>query len=627
VEPEVEQQGAELESAQTSVFVPPARVSFARSRIIGTAALFLIGAAIAGVWMALAVKRARSPDATGAGAVVRLNQLAPPGTTILSGGEVSPASTDLAFVARDEQSGGTALWVRALRSSGAERLPGTEGASKPFWSPDGRFIAFFSNGRLLEASRSGEGVRPIVNVGSTPAGGSWGTDGTILFADWISGLNAVPASGGAVRTITRVDHAAFDFAHAWPRFLPDGRHFLYQLVSLDPSRSGVYVGSLDSPRTIRVLDGPSPAIYAPPGFLVYVQHDMLMAEGFDPSRLALDGRSVVLARGVSMPSWQDADVVSGSRDVLAFREGEASDRLHLVDRTGAELETFDAPSYLVNFRVSPDERHVLATSAPTDAGALWILDLERRQHTRFAAEAIGPLWGPDGEHVAFTAHGGFDLYVGSRGAPPLKPLVSDTHVKVLNDWSPDGRAIVYSQLDPSTKLDLWQVPASGGAGRPLLKTPFNESQSRISPDGRWIAYLSDESGAPEIYIRRYPQMTDPRRISSGGGAQAQWRRDQSELFYLSPDNALMAVKVDLTGTVSVGPARRLFRTSLLQSPSDARDSYVVMGDGRRFLLAGRPSVGQASRIDVMINWTAGLATALHPVAAADAGAETRLASR
>jgi DNA-binding winged helix-turn-helix (wHTH) protein/Tol biopolymer transport system component len=568
--------------------------------------LLLLSIAATSWWIASAIYKSRPAEARDASGVVRLNQLAPPGTTILSGGVVSPSGNDLTFVARDDVTGQTALWVRSLRSSGLEKLAWTEGASKPFWSPDGRFIAFFANGRLSAVARSGDAARTIAITGSTPAGGSWGRDNIILFADWTSGLNALSAAGGPVRPITRVDHAMLDFAHAWPRFLPDGHHFLYQVVSLDPLRSGVYAGSIDSPSRVRVLDVISPAVYVPPGVLLYVRHDMLMAEGFDASRLTLDGRPVVLARGVAVSSWQDADVVSVSQDVLAFREGDSGQRLHVVDRAGMEKDSIDVSPGLTNLRLAPDQQRLVATSAPTEAGALWMIDLESRQHTRFASNAIGPVWAPDSDRVAFTANGGFDLYVTRRGAASSGPIVTDGFVKILNDWSPDGRAIVYSQLDPATKLDLWELPAAGGPRRPLLKTRFNESQARISPDGRWIAYLSDESGEPEIYVRRYPDMTQPTQVSVGGGAQAQWRHDQSELFYLSADNTLMAVPVHASGDISFGSPRRLFRTSVGFSPSDIRDSYVVMADGESFLLQASPDVTRPPHISVVINWMARL---------------------
>jgi hypothetical protein len=208
--------------------------------------------------------------------------------------------------------------------------------------------------------------------------------------------------------------------------------------------------------------------------------------------------------------------------------------------------------------------------------------------------------------MAFTARGGFDLYVRSLSEAAPAPIVSDGYVKVLNDWSPDGKEIIYSQLDQETKLDLWSVPLSGGPPRPLLKTRFNETQARISPDGRWMAYMSDKSGAPEVYVQSYPPSGDARKVSVAGGSQPQWRRDRSQLFYLSPDNSVMEVATRPEGAISFGTPKRLFRTPIAGSPSDVRDSYAAMGDGQSFVLEGPPDVEHTARISVMVNWTAGL---------------------
>ncbi len=572
---------------------------------------FAIGAALSGLavlalWFV--TDKVRGPGESEAQGAVVLHQIAPSGTSLLSGGVVSPTGSHLAFLARDEASGETALWVRTLRSSQVEKLPGTTGASKPFWSPDGRSIGFFAQSNLVAVGLAGEAPHTIATIGSMPAGGTWGTRNVILFADWTRGLSAVSAEGGAVTAVTKVDHGTADFAHSWPQFLPDGRHFLYQVVSMDASRAGVYLGALDSPRSTRLLDFLSPALYVPPGFLLYVQHDLLMAEGFDISRLTLDGRPVVLARGVLVPSWQDGDIISGSRDVLAFREGDVRQRLRLVDRSGAERDLFDLPLSLTNFRVSPSQGQLLATGAANDSPAMWVVDLARHQHTRLESEGLGPIWASDSNRIGFTARGGLDLYVRSASDISSRPLVSDQFVKVPNDWSPDGKEIVYAQRDPETKLDLWIVSLSGGAPRPLLKTRFNETQARISPDGRWIAYQSDESGTPEVYVRSFPQLGKPSEVSFGGAAQPQWRRDQSELFYLSSDNAVMAVPVSAKGEVSFGAPQRLFQTPMTGSPSDTRDSYAAMADGQSFLLAGPPDPSQAARISVMVNWTMGLAS-------------------
>ena len=546
-----------------------------------------------------------------------MQQTAPPSTSIVSSGVVSPDGRRVAFVAREETSGRTALWIRALDSSQPHVLPGTEGASNPFFAPDGGRIAFFMKGRLVATDLKGEGERTIATVRGTPAGGSWGADDVIVFADWTTGLYSVSATGGPVAPLTQLDHTALDVAHAWPQFLPDGRRFLYQVMSADRSRAGVYAGRIDGGGSVRLLDTASAAAYAPPGFLLYLQHDMLMAEPFDAARLSLEGRAVILARGVLAPMLTDGSVISGSRDTLAFRKGAAKQRLTWVDRSGTPQDGLDVPTSMFNFRVSPDGRYLLAASSLTDSTGLWLVDLTRRHFTRLEADGIAPLWSPDGDRLAFTSRAGMDLFVRARvGEGPVQSLISDQSVKILNDWSPDARHIVFTRHDPQTKLDLWSVPVSGGAARPVLQTSFNEAQARISPDGRWIAYASDEAGTQDVYVRRYPSLGDPRMISSGGGGQPQWRADQRELFYLSHDRSLMAVTVAAgADRLSFGEARRLFRTAIGDGPSGARESYAVMADGRSFLIDARRDDDMVPPITVMLNWAAGLTPApMRPLA-------------
>jgi serine/threonine-protein kinase len=217
--------------------------------------------------------------------------------------------------------------------------------------------------------------------------------------------------------------------------------------------------------------------------------------------------------------------------------------------------------------------------------------------------------------MAYTSRAGLDLHVRpSAGADEAEPLASDPSVKVLNDWSPGANTIVYTRHDAGTLLDLWHVPAAGGAGRPLLQTAFNEAQARVSSDGRWIAYMSDASGRPEVYVRRYPELDDPRRISTDGGSQPQWRADRQELFYLAADRSLMAATVGATADGAFGPPRRLFRAAIADSPSDARESYAAMPDGQSFLIDARRDDRPAA-ITLMRNWAAGLTRAPGALAA------------
>jgi Tol biopolymer transport system component len=340
-----------------------------------------------------------------------------------------------------------------------------------------------------------------------------------------------------------------------------------------------------------------------------------MAEAFDLDRLRLGGRAVVLARGVSPASLAEGAGLSASRDVVAFRSSRRERQLTWVDRSGSRQGALNVPSSMFNFRISPDGRSMLAAGSLTASTGVWLIDLARRHSTQVAADGMAAVWSPDGHRLAFTSRAGLDLHVRrSTGEDGLEPIVSDPSVKVLNDWSPTAQTIIYTRHDAATLLDLWQVPAAGGAGRPLLRTPFNEAQARLSADGRWLAYMSDVSGTPEVYVRRFPELDTPHQVSIGGGSQPQWRADQQELFYLAPDRSLMAVTVRPAAREWFGAPRRLFRAPIADSPSDARDSYAVMPDGRSFLIDGRRDEVPSS-ITVMRHWSAGLAAPPAPLTA------------
>ena len=544
-------------------------------------------------------------DASGENSTL-IQQAAPPGTSMVSGGVVSPQGRHFAFIAREQQTGRTSLWIRAVNALEPQRVPGADGASQPFFSPDGKTIAFFANGRLLATDVTGTHTRTIASVQGALAGGSWGANDIIVFAEWMTGLYAVPARGGGVSRLTRLDHTALDVAHAWPQFLPDGRRFLYQVISPDSTRAGVYVANVDASGSTRLLDYATAATYVSPGFLVYLQRDMLMAEPFDAAQLRFGGRAVRLARGVTAPSLADGIGLSASRDMLAFRAGTMEQQLTWVDRSGRPQSTLQVPTSMFNFRLSPDGRSVLAASSLTDSTGVWLVDLAQQRSTQLAADGIAAVWSPDGTRVAFTSRAGLDLHVRSSGGiGHAERVASNQSVKVLNDWSSSANAIIYTQHEPATKLDLWHVPLSGGAAQPLLNTPFNEAQARISPDGRWIAYVSDTSGTQEVYLRRYPNLDAPRRVSAGGGAQPQWRGDQRELFFLAPDRSMMAVSLTDADASPLGVPRRLFQTSIADDPSGARDSYAAMPDGRSFLIDARYN-DTTTPITVLLDWAADL---------------------
>src|SRR5688572_5294370 len=607
-EPSVDPTGSPENSVPTRVPAWPWRTAMATAVVV-----VVITAAI--VYGHRAFSGTTSPTA------VRLEQVAPPGTTIVSGGVVSPTGRQVAFVARDEVTERTALWVRALDANEARVLPGTDGAAHAFFSPDGHEIAFFRTGELVAIDLGGAQPRTIAAVRGAPAGGSWGAAGVIVFAEWTTGLYAVSAAGGRASQVTRLDHTALDVAHAWPQFLPDGEHFLYQVVSPDSTRAGVYVANVDGRMSARLLDEAAAATYVAPGFLLYAQRGMLMAEPFDAEHLRLGGRAVLLSRDLTAPSLVEGNVISASRDTLAFRTGSDKQQLTWVDRAGVPQGALAVPTSMFNFRVSPDGQYLLAASSLTDSTGVWRVDLARRHSTQLAGDGIAPLWSPDGRRVAFTARAGLDLHVQAEGSDVrLEPLVSDQSVKVLNDWSARSQTIIYTRHDAATKLDLWHLPLAGGGPRPLLNSTFNEAQARLSPDGRWLAYVTDSTGTQEVYVRRYPEMDAPRRVSAGGGGQPQWRPDQRELFYLSPDRSLMAASIIAAGDVSFEAPRRLFRTSIAEGPSAARDSYAAMPDGRSFLIDARRN-SSTEPITVMLDWAAGLTSAPAPQPAARRAAE------
>ncbi len=590
-------------AAARVVAASPSRQAGGWARVAAGAAVLALVVAL----FAIFVRLTSSNDV--AARSVWLSQPSPPEASIASGGVLSPDGRYLAFVARDDIAGRNALWLRSLQSSTLERLPDTDDAAKPFWAPDSRRIGFFANGKLMTVEIASREVVNVADVDVVVAGGTWAPDDTILFALWPSGLYAVPASGdGRVESIARLDRKARDIAFAWPQFLPDGRRFLYQIVSLDPERSGVYVGSLDTDRASRLIAGDSAATFAAPRHVLYVENNQLLAAEIDAENLELTGRTSIVAREVSPPLLGADNVVSAAGELLAFQHGVRNRNLAWFDREGRNVGTLPLPATLFNPRISPDQSRIVATSAVTNNPGLWLAHLTGTEVARLEADAIAPLWAPDGERIAFTARDGFDLLVRDLdGAEPPRLLISDDTIKLLGDWSPSGAEFVYTRIDGAASFDLWIARADDGSTRPLLATPANEMQARISPDGRWLAYASDESGALEVYVQRYPELGDKRQVSIGGGGQPQWRGDQQELFYLSADRAVAAVPVETGSDIAFGTPRALFRASVSGNPADARDLYAAAADGSKFLLEDPVAETSDRPITVIVDWAAALA--------------------
>ena len=530
---------------------------------------------------------------------------------------LSPDGRRMAFVASFE--GRDLIWVRSLDSLSAQALPGTEGAlvqSPPFWSPDSRFIGFFAGGKLKKIDPSGGPPQTLCDIGG-PRGGTWNGDGVIVFAPVPFGpLYQVSAAGGEPTPVTALDESDLETAHRWPYFLPDGRHFLYFARSSQAESEGVYVGSLNSKETKRLLPTAFNAAYALPGFLLFLRNETLMAQRFDADKLELTGEPLSVAERVAYNPGLGRGAFSVSENgVLAFRSGGGQINQPLwFDREGKQIGSLGAAGLYQTLWLSPDERRAAIDRSDPQTGTndIWLFDLALGIPSRFTTDPAGdtnPLWSPDGSRIVFasTREGVRNLYqkiAGGAGNEEL--LLKSSEDKVPNDWSSDGQFILYQTFKPKTKWDLWVLPMSGDRQPlPFLQTEFNEQQAQFSTDGKWIAYTSDESGAPEIYVQPFPASEGKWRVSTGGGCQPNWRRDGRELFYIAADRKLMAVDVKLGATFDARVPKALFGTRVLNL-TEFRNHYAPTSDGQRFLINSTLEETSTTPISVVVNWTAGL---------------------
>jgi serine/threonine protein kinase/Tol biopolymer transport system component len=537
---------------------------------------------------------------------------------------VSPDGRRIVFVAAGKD-GKRRLWVRPLDSLADQPLVGTEGASAPFWSPESKWIAFFANGKIMRVAATGGEAQTLCQCQSGGGGGTWNQDNVILFSPAVagaSGLFRVPAAGGAPLAVTTLDSANGEIGHVWPVFLPDGQHFLYNINGGD--RSGIYVGDLNSTKRLRLLplDEISTLGYALPGYLLYVRGRVLFAQAFDAKRLSLADDPIRVLEGVENAGPGSAAFSVSSSGVLVYWGGAVprSEQLTWVRRNGMRIATVGPPGAYFHFSLSPDERRVAVTRyEPGEGGlhtAIWLLDVLRGMSTKFTFEwgAGMPVWSPDASHIVFASsrEGPPALYQRPTSGPVGQDEVlvkgGDNHP---TDWSPDGRTIVYEVLDAKTRNDLWLLSLSGQRKSvPLIRSPFNETGGRISPDGRWMAYASDESGRDEMYVTNYPEPRGKWRVSPEGGTQAEWRRDGRELFYRAPDRKVMAVPIKSGANFDAGTPQALFEIPpdvgpWLQGGVDQRE-YAVSSDGQRFLIGVKVGEESSAPLTVVVNWTAGL---------------------
>ena len=508
------------------------------------------------------------------------------------------------------------LWLRALDSLALKELAGTDDASFPFWSPDSRYIGFFTAGRLKKVAATGESSQTICDV-PTGRGGTWGADGTILFAANIGdGLYRVAAAGGVPTPVTKLDAARQENSHRWPQFLPDGRHFLF-VVRGARAHSGIYVAALDSPERTRLLGSDVSFATVAAGHAFFVKGGSLLAQPFDPTRLQLAGDPLPVAEQVASgsPSGFAAFGVSES-GVLAYAAGStASRQLTWFDRRGRALETVGVAGEYMAPVLSPDGRHIAIgqLDARMRTPDIWLVDLARGNSTRFTYSPAGerlPLWSPDGAYILFssTMRGPWDFYrkPSSGGGDPELVFESSAD-KFPTDWSADGRFIVFTVSLPGTRWDIWLLPLFGSRTPvPYLQTEFDEIQGRLSPNGRWMAYTSNTSGTLEVYVQPTSPSGGKWLISTAGGFDPRWRRDGRELFYIAANQMLMAVPVKTEGAFEAGIPKPLFQTRVSPGVVPYPPTYDVTAEGQRFLLNTLIEDAPASPITVVLNGTAGL---------------------
>jgi serine/threonine protein kinase len=523
---------------------------------------------------------------------------------------LSPDGRMLAFCAADAN-GKTQLFLRPLNSFDAQPLSGTQGAALPFWSPDGRSIAFYSDSKLKRIDISGGSVQTLC-AAENAGGGTWNSAGDLIISPSGGELYRLSANGGVPTPLTTLDKSRGEQSHWLPQFLPDGQHFLYYASCRQAGQSGIYVSSLTDKTVRLVLSTDHNALYAS-GHLLLVKDGALMGQTFDSRAMKLSGEPFLIAEQVRS-FFLIPHLTASQNGILAYQSGGAkTPQLVWFDRNGKQLGTVGEAADFSNPSLAPDENRIAVCirDPQTKMRDIWLFDLTRGAKSRFTfdpAEDLNPVWSTDGSRIYFSSSrkGPRDLYQKRVNAAEEEEIFyASAEIKNVEDISPDGRFLLYN-TNPSTpnntsRNDLWLLPLEGErVPKPFLKLQFNEDQADISPDGRLVVYRSDESGTEEIYVATFPQIGGKWQVSSGGGDEPRWRRDGKELYFTVRDRKLMAAEVKTnSGSVEIGVPTLLFETQLSNL---GRNRYVVTGNGQKFLVSARLDETVVP-INVVLNWT------------------------
>jgi predicted Ser/Thr protein kinase len=557
--------------------------------------------------------------------------ISPPGKAGFIRGSwgVSPDGRHVAFTAPGSD-GRNILWIRDMDSVEPRAIEGTENAAYPFWSSDSRFIAFGCAGKLKKVRVSGGTPQTLCNAPDPVLGGSWNSEGVIIFGGPTgSVIRRVSEAGGIADAITQLDASRKEGFHAYPTFLQDGQHFVFLRVMAAPSTgTGAYLGSLNarpdsqpSRLLVETRLGPAYIRSSDPrwGYLLFIRDGTLLVQRFDTKRLELTDRPAPLVDHVF--TYRTSGLFSASEKVLTYRVGRAESRLGWFDREGKPMGEIGEPAIYRSVSLSANGKRAAVARLDEAASGfkIWLLEFARGGagfQLTFGPGSFmdGPVWSPNGDTIIFASsrEGRPNVFQKlANGVGEEKPLLPPGSARFPNDWSRDGHWLLYSEVDLKTRSDLWVLQdPNGRAGDrkpiPFAATDADEGQGQFSPDGHWIVYTSDESGKQEIYVRPFPPSAGAGKwlISKGGGAQPRWRKS-TEIIYLSADHKLTAVEVTTSPTFKSGPPKPLFTAPIYFSATDLQ-RYDVTADGNRLLINRDPLETESSPMMVVSNWTATL---------------------
>jgi serine/threonine protein kinase/Tol biopolymer transport system component len=529
---------------------------------------------------------------------------------------ISPDGRMVAFLGR-EPAGKTSIWVRPLDAFAPYQLQDTDGAARLFWSPDSRYVAYFVGRSQLKKAPVAGGPPQLICEADGGADGSWGSSGEILFdGRAVDPIRKVAASGGAATQATHPDAAKGEAGHAWPFFLPDGRHFLFlAMAKRVGEKATIHVGSLDTPGSTVVTPSDSRAEYAN-GYLLYVLQGTLVARRFDPDKLVASGEPIPLVEHLAVDVNDTASFSVSTNGVMAFAQGEAASTSELVwlDRSGKELGKIGAAGPYFDLALSPDgTRLAYGFAEKSGAQDIWVRDLKRDVASRLTFHPrndIWPIWSPDGRRIAFSTDrdGHFAVMVrdaSGTGSEQAVYAAEDSEVGV-DDWSRDGRRLLIDLLPASRRWDIKSLPMDGAAtADDYVVTDASEHGARFSPDGRYVAYVSNESGSNEVYVQTFPPSGGKWQISNGGGNQPEWRGDGKELFFVAPSDTIEAVPVSIGATFEPGIPKALFKRTLERS-GIVRNRWTASSDGQRFVVNAARENAHETPFSVILNWPATL---------------------